>query len=164
MNRSKSLPYFATASLLLIVFVVSACGTASTPAPTAMVATEAPAQAPTQAAGQHQHAAVGVENLRPPVGVLDGLAEAHRAVVGQDDDVSVAEDGYVRRHQHLLAEVRGDELEGEGDLVEDDGGDGNHQQEKGDWKQQDFEVIPAIEKQDSSGDGSQDGKAGQKEF
>ena len=43
---------------------------------------------PAQVAGQHQDAAVGVENFGPPVGPLDRLAEADRAVIGQDDDVA----------------------------------------------------------------------------
>jgi spermidine/putrescine transport system substrate-binding protein len=48
MKRRKASPWLGVTSLLLVVFVMSACGTASTPAP---AATQAPAvQAPTQQA------------------------------------------------------------------------------------------------------------------
>ena len=40
-----------------------------------------------QIAGEHQHPAIRVENLGPPIGPLDVLAVADGAVVGQDHDV-----------------------------------------------------------------------------
>ena len=56
-----------------------------------------------QVVGQHQDAAVGVENFRPPVGLLDRFAEADRAVVGQDDDVRLLDERQDRVGELLAA-------------------------------------------------------------
>ena len=55
---------------------------------------------PAQVAGQHQHAAISIEDFRPPVGPLDALAVADGAVVGQDHHV-----GLLHERQHGFGEL-----------------------------------------------------------
>jgi hypothetical protein len=56
-----------------------------------------------QLAGQHQHAAVRVEDLGPPVGLLDRFAVADRAVIGQDHHVRLVHERDDRVGERLAA-------------------------------------------------------------
>ena len=52
---------------------------------------------------EHQDAAVGVDDLGPPVGFFNRLAEANRAVVGQQDHVRALHHGLDRVGKRLAA-------------------------------------------------------------
>ena len=67
------------------------------------------------------------------------------ARVGEDDDVALPQDGHRARLNAGRPHARGEQLERERDLVEDDRRQGHHEQEEENREGQHTQVLPAVQ-------------------
>ena len=77
------------------------------------------------------------------------------ARVAQRDHVPLAQHRHAGDRERQLAEPGREELQREGDLVEDDGRDRDHQQQERQRKEENPQRLPAVEEQDRAGQDAQ---------